>query len=535
MLANLLFPEITQIPEDILKKYPKRKPWMIVTRIGPSPTWFLHIWTIYSAMLDKIVAYQNKWVCFLRIEDTDQKREILWASQKFVDIFKIFWIEFDEWPIGENYKDIWNYWPYTQSKREDIYKIFIKDLLSKWYAYPCFLTEEEINATRKIQESLKIPTWIYKEYSPWRYASIDEVQKALDEKKEFVIRFKSNGELTRKTEIQDLIKWKVSTQENFLDIVICKSNGLPTYHFAHLIDDHLMGTTHVIRSDEWFASVPLHKELFECMRWEMPSYAHYWPLVKIDGESRRKISKSKDVEADVEFYFSQGYFIEAILDFLSNIINSSFEDWRKENGETSFLDFDFKLEKINTAWALVDIQKLNWVNSNWMKKMPLETLYTQLSQYLEIYEHEFYTTVFMKFSKEYNLSILTELKTRLIIFKDYIALTSFFYNEFEIQKNILDLLMNAKMKIENMEMVKKSLLLWLEIITNHTGEFSSIDEIKNIFVEEIKKAEMKNGQVLWPIRVALSGEEFSPWALELIFLLKKEKSTQRIKNILKSI
>lgn len=535
MLEELLFSEIKDTPETIILKYPKREPQIVVTRMAPSPTWFLHIWAIYSAILDKIVAYKNNGIFFLRIEDTDQKREIQWASQKFVDIFKIFWLHFDEWPVGKNYEDIWKYWPYTQSKREYIYKVFLKDLVSKGLVYPCFLTEEEITQTREIQEASKLATGIYKEYSPWRYATIDEVKKAIEEKKEFVMRFKSNGEWMNKVEVEDLIKGKVSMQENFLDIVICKKTWIPTYHFAHLIDDYLMGTTHVIRSDEWFASLPLHKQLFNMMGWQSPKYAHYGPLVKIDWDSRRKLSKRKDIEADIEFYFQEWYLIEGILDFLSNIINSWFEDWRKKNLDASYLDFDFKLEKINSSWALVDIDKLKFVNASLLKNMNIEEFYEKLTEYLKKYESDFYNNKFLSAFKEYNLNIISELKTRLVTFKEYKKLTTFFYDDFKINDNIKNLLVNTKMKIENLDIVKKSLYLALDILSAKKEEFFSIDEIKEEFVEKIKKAEMKNWQVLWPVRVVLSWEEFSPWALELIFILKRQKSIQRIEKVLKMI
>lgn len=535
MLENILFPEITDTPETIIAKYPKRPKWTVVTRMAPSPTWFLHIGAIYSAMLDKIVAHKNNGVFMLRIEDTDQKREIEGAAQKFVDIFKIFGLEFSEWPVGENYEDVWIYGPYTQSKREYIYKVFIKDLIAKGLAYPCFLTEEEITSTREIQEASKLATGIYKEYSPWRYASWEDVQKALSEKKEFVIRLKSSGEQTKKIEVEDLIKGKVAMQENFLDIVICKKTWIPTYHFAHLVDDYLMGTTHVIRSDEWFASLPLHNELFSIEWWQAPKYAHYGPLVKIDGDSRRKLSKRKDVEADVEYYFQEWYLIEAIQDFLSNMINAGFEDWRKQNLSASYLDFDFKLEKVNSAGALVDLDKLRFVNASWIKNMDLNALYELLSKYLEKYDSEFYQNTFLKASKEYNLSIIQELKTRLVILKDYKELTTFFYNDFAVNDEMKTLLVNPKMKIEDISQAKSWLELALDTLKNATWEWTSMDEIKNLFVEKISGAGMKNGQVLWPVRVALSGEEFSPGALELIFILKREKSIQRIENILKTI
>lgn len=532
MLENLLFPEIKETPDDIISKYPRRNSDLVVTRMAPSPTWFLHIWAVYSTILDTIVAKKNNWIVFLRIEDTDQKREIEWASEKFVDIFKIFWLNFDEGPVWENYSDVGNYWPYTQSKREYIYKVFIKDLVAKWVAYPCFLTEEEISETRAIQEASKVPTGIYKEYSPWRYASNDDVKKALLENKDFVIRLKSTWELTKKIDVKDIVKWLVSTQENFLDIVICKKTGIPTYHFAHLIDDYLMWTTHVIRSDEWFASLPLHLELFNMMWWKAPQYAHYWPLVKIDWEGKRKLSKRKDLEADVEFYFREWYMVESIIDFLSNMINAWFEDWRKQNPHSSFLDFDFKIERVNTAGALVDIDKLNWVSSNTIKNMDIELLYSKFTSYLEKYDIDLLNKINL-FPLEYNKKILSELKTKIKKFDEFKANSTFFYDDSNIPN--INLLLNPKMKIEDLDTVKKWLELSLDLLTSREQDFSSMDEVKNTFIEYINKAEMKNGQVLWPVRCALSWEEFSPGALELVYILWLEKSIYRIKNTINSL
>lgn len=535
MLENLLFPEVKDTVQDIITKYPKRPVWQVVTRIAPSPTWFFHIGTLYTTMVDEIFAHKNAWVLFLRAEDTDQKREVKWAMKKYIDILKIFGIDFDEWPIWKNYEDVGNYWPYTQSQREYIYKVFLKDLVAKGMAYPCFLTEDEINEIRSIQEASKVPTWIYWEYSPWRNASFEDIKKQLDAWKEFVIRYKSEGNILKKIQVQDEIKWNVQIAQNFLDIVIMKVNGLPTYHFAHVIDDYLMWTTLVIRWDEWFPSLPLHLQLFETMGWTPPKYAHISPLVKMDWESRRKLSKRKDVEANVEYYFQDGYLVEAIMDFLCNIINAWFEDWRALNPEKNYKEFDFKLEKMSLAWALVDMDKLKWVNSKVIKNMDIEKLYEKLEKYLETYEKDFYVNTFLASDRKYNLAIIKELKTRLSTLKEFKDLTTFFYNDFEVSQKVKSLLINSKMKIEDISVAKNWLEIALDILQNQIWEFENIDEIKNVFVEEIQKNQMKNWQVLWPVRVALSWEEFSPWALELIFILGREKSIQRIQKVLNSI
>jgi len=535
MIEELLFREITKTPNDILSIFPKREWWKNVTRIAPSPTGFLHIWAIYSTLLDNIVARKNDWILFLRIEDTDQKREVEGAWEKYVELLSKFGFKFNEWPIWLNLSDVGNYWPYIQSKREEIYKVFIKDLVKRWLAYPCFLSEEEISSIREIQEASKVPTWIYKEYSPWRNASYDDVKAQIDAWKKFVIRFKSPWEIVWKITVRDLIKGDITIWENFLDIVIMKLDWIPTYHFAHLVDDYLMWTTHVIRWDEWFPSLPLHNQLFESMNWDKPNYAHYWPLVKLDWDSKRKISKRKDLEADVEYYFKSWYLPSAIIDFLANLLNSWYEDWRIANLDKNYLDYDFKLDKVWSSWALVDMQKLNWFNQLHIKNMSLEDLYDKLNVYLKDFNNEFYENNFSKASKDYNLKIISELKTRLVKFDEFESLTWFFYKENKINNDVLNLLVNPKMKIDDLQTAKYWLELTLKTLKDFKNDFNSVDEVKILFVEKIKEAWMKNWQVLWPVRVALTSEEFSVWALELIYILWIKKSIIRIENILKSI
>jgi len=529
-IADILFPNIKQTPEDLFKKYPKRTA-NIVTRVAPSPTGFLHIGAIYTALLNHIFTHKQKGIFFLRIEDTDKKREVSGAVEQFCEVLEQFDLHFDEWAIAEHGTDVGKYGPYTQSKREDIYKVFIKDLLKKDLAYPCFLTEEEISDIRSIQQASKKPLGIYKEYSKWRYAKKEDILQALDAKKPYVIRFKSPGDASQKVEVVDMVKGTFSLQENFLDIVICKANGIPTYHFAHLVDDFLMGTTHVIRGDEWFPSLPLHKQLFETMWWTPPAYAHFWPLVKMDGDSRRKLSKRKDPEANAQYYVEHGFLVQSVIDFLCNIINSGFEDWRKEHPKAHYLEFDFELSRVNPAGALVDMEKLKSINAQNIKNMSLDELFSRIETYLIEYENDFFVNIFSKAPQELHEKIIQELQTRLVTFDEYPRLTHFLYEDIVPTEKTVELLVNPKMKIADIEIAQK----WLELASNIVESISpdmTLEEIKNIFIEHIAKNDMKNGQVLWPVRVALSGEQFSPGALELVYILWVEKTAQRLKNIL---
>lgn len=535
MLWDLIFKEITKTPDDIISLYKKRNITWEVTRIAPSPTWFFHIGTLYTAILNEIIARKTNWIFFLRAEDTDQKREVKWAMEKYVNVLKKFGILIDEWPIWVNWKDIWEYWPYTQSKREFIYKVFLKDLLNKGLAYPCFLTEKEIEDIKNIQEASKVPTWIYHEFSYWRNAWIDEVKKALEEKKDFVIRFKCKKDITSKVIVKDIVKNEVQMTDNFLDIVIMKKDWLPTYHFAHVVDDYLMWTTLVIRWDEWLASLPLHLQLFEALWFMPPKYAHIAPIVKFDNWNKRKLSKRKDTEANIDYYFENWYLVDSIIDYLRNLINSWFEDWRAKNPDLDYHNFDFKLEKTSSSWALLDVDKLNWVSSQVIKNKNIDDLYILLSDYLKEYKNDFYETKFLKFNENYNKNILKQLQLKLKKFWDFIDETTYFYNDFEIGKEILNLLLNKKMKIDSIDIAKKWLEIALDILQNKKTDYQSIDEVKEDFISQIQKNDMKNGQVLWPVRLALSGKEFSVWRFELIFILWISKSSERIKRVLNLI
>jgi len=529
-IADILFPDIQKSPEDIYALYQKRQVH-VVTRIAPSPTGFLHIGAIYASLLNHIYAHKQNGVFFLRIEDTDKKREVPGAVKLFGEVLGKFDLHFDEWVIGENDTDIGNYGPYTQSQRAHIYKIFIKDLLKRDLAYPCFLSEEEISDIRSLQEASKKPLGIYKEYSKWRYAKQEEIFQELEKNTPFVIRFKSPGDASQKTEVTDMIKGTFSLQENFLDIVICKANGIPTYHFAHLVDDFLMGTTHVIRGDEWFPSLPLHKQLFETMWWQPPQYAHFGPLVKMDGDSRRKLSKRKDQEANAQYYFENGFLAEWVIDFLCNILNSGFEDWRKQHPHTPYIEFDFDITRVNPSGALIDLEKLKSVNAQTIKHMSFDTLFARIESFLQTYEPDFYTTYFQKAPLSLHKKIITELQTRLVTLDEYPKLTHFLYTNITPTNTMTELLVNAKMKIPDPTTAQQWLQYAKDILHTLTDSMT-LEDIKSIFITEIAKSGMKNGQVLWPVRVALSGEQFSPGALELIYILGIKESIQRIENIL---
>lgn len=543
MLANLLFPEIKETIDDITNKYPKRPEWQVVTRMAPSPTWFVHIWNVYSAMLDDIFAHKDNWVAFLRIEDTDQKREVEWAKFKITEIFKIFWLVFDEWTIWPDNSDVWAYWPYTQSKREYLYKVFAKHLLEIGFSYPCFMTEEEINEVRQNQTIWKQVPWIYWGYSIWRNAKEEDVIKALEEKKEFVIRFRSPWKIGDRVVVKDLVKWDVETNDNFLDIVLIKKWWLPTYHFAHLVDDYLMWTTHVFRSDEWYASQPLHEQLFKVFGFQSPKYVHYAPLIKLDNWNKRKLSKRKDLEADVEYYFKLGYPIIAIIDYLANIINAWYEDWRKENKTKNFREFDFKIEKMSQAWALVDMEKLDFVSKEYIATLWILELYELFISWASKYNSEILELAnkYPDYTKQ-ALNIERELENppkRFQKMSDIPAQLTFFYDE-EYEK--LDINMTELIPTLTTESISKFLsnyIAWFNLKQTKDEWFAELKQIAQNSWFALNNKEFVEWTHVWKIwdaamilRVVLCGQRNTPDLYETMQVMLKERVENRIKRFI---
>ena len=389
-LANLLFPDVTQTIEDVKKQYPDRPSGHKVTRFAPSPTGFLHIGWIYTAYIAEKFVHQwgQNGVIILRIEDTDQKRESVGAVDLIINWLKIFDISFNEWPLGENNSDVWNYWPYIQSQRKDLYHAFVKHAVAQWFAYPCWMSEDEIEAVRNMQQSAKKIPGIYGQYSKRREASFDAQREMIDTGAPFVIRFKSTAQLGDKVVISDIIKAPVTTQDNMIDMVLLKStDGLPTYHMAHLVDDYLMGTTHVIRADEWFPSMPFHTQLFKNFGFAVPQYAHISPLLKLDPETnnKRKLSKRKDPEADIQYFFNQWIPTEAILEFLTNIVDPFFEERQKKNIDKTYKDYEFDISHMNPAGALLDMTKLEFVSKEWLARLGKDEFVQKALEWAEKY------------------------------------------------------------------------------------------------------------------------------------------------------
>lgn len=345
-----------------------------VVRVAPSPTGFMHLGTLYVAFICKTLARQSGGVYYLRLEDTDRKREVEGARELIMESLEFFDLMYDEGPIVGGDKG--EYGPYTQSHRREFYHAYTRQMLESGDAYPCFLTPHEQEQMVAAQKNKKIRPGYWGEWALWRDKSEEEVAAALDAGKPFVIRFRSEGDISKKRIVDDLIKGKKELPENDNDIVILKNDGLPTYHLAHIVDDYLMRTTTIVRADEWFPSVTLHIQLAEAAGIKPFTYAHVSPIQKMDGSSRRKLSKRKDPEANVAFYEQQGYPAIAVLEYMLNLANSNFEDWRKANSNLPYTKFEFKLGKMQkNAGALLDVQKLDDISRNYLAGLSVEQLY----------------------------------------------------------------------------------------------------------------------------------------------------------------
>ena len=393
-LANLIYPNIDKTIEYYVEKYPKRnlKEGAKVTRYAPSPTGFQHIGGVFSALIDERLASQSGGVFYIRIEDTDQKREVEGAVEDTIDTMYNFGLNFDEGMLDKN-SSKGEYGPYRQSERAEIYKTFAKHLIIKGLAYPCFCDAEKLNELREKQTAEKITPGYYGEYAHCRNISNEEAIEKINNGENYILRLKSPGNPDNKVTLKDLIKGDVVFPENNQDIVLIKGDGLPTYHFAHVVDDYLMRTTHVIRGEEWLSSAPIHLQLFEVLGIKTPNYSHTPTVMKLDEGAKRKLSKRKDPEASVSYYREVGYPVQSVIEYLLNIINSGFEDWRAANPMEDNRNFEIALDKMSKSGALFDLVKLSDVSKDVISRMKAEEVYNQYTSWAKEFDTEMYELV----------------------------------------------------------------------------------------------------------------------------------------------
>ena len=539
-IAELLFPQIDKTPEYYENLYPKRdlKEGAVVTRFAPSPTGYLHFGGLYAASAEKMAANSSDGVFFLRIEDTDKKREVENGVDAIVNGLNYFGISADEGVTGNN-SEKGNYGPYTQSKRAEIYQTFAKDLVKKGLAYPCFCTPEELDEIRNSQENDDVKGY-YGKFAKCRNLTYDEIAEKIAQNKEWTLRLKSNGDINNKIVFTDVIKGKIEMAENVIDVVLLKTDKIPTYHFAHAVDDHLMRTTHVIRGDEWIASVPLHIQLFKTLGFKPVKYAHIAPILKTDGDGKRKLSKRKDPEAAVSYFEEAGYPAESVNEYIATILNSNFEDWRRANKTAPLSDFPFKLKKMSVSGALFDMVKLEDVSKNTISVMSNEKVFELSKKWAEKYSPEL-LALYEK-DNEYAKEVLNidrnGKKPRKDIakwseIKDYI---SYFYDEtFEKNYDLEDDRLSNELAFETLEKYKTVVDsnddkdTWFSKIKDMCADLGCTPNVKEY------KANPENfrghvGDLSTIIRVALTGRKNTPDLHAIIRLLGTEKTVKRIEE-----
>ena len=541
-LADLIFPNAKEI-SYYEKKYPERNlpEGAVVSRFAPSPTGFVHIGGLYQALVAKEVSKRSGGVFFLRVEDTDQKREIENGVTGIVNSLKDFNIMPDEGMISET-DEIGNYGPYKQSLRKDIYEAYAKYLLEQGKAYPCFCTTEEVEEIRQKQEAAKIRPGYYGVWAKCRNLTVEEAIEKIKNGEKYIIRFKSPGREDRKIKHHDIIKGNVDFPENDQDIVIIKADGLPTYHFAHAVDDHLMRTTHVIRSDEWLSSVPLHLQLFQELGFKAPKYAHISPIMKNDNGNKRKLSKRKDPEAAVSYYKKEGIPEIAVKEYLLNIANSTFENWRRANPDRDIDEFDFQLNKMSVSGALFDMIKLLDVGKTVISKMTAEEVYEKSLAWAKEYDKELEE---MLQDKEYSLKILGiergNQKPRKDISKWSDVKNSIIYmydNKF-LNSNIVYDYAKISDKQDVSNLLKSYLEEYFDINNDKEVWFNKIKDLaeKHGYAREVKEYKQNPdkfpghvGDVSTVLRVALTGRQNTPDMYEIMQVLGKESVIKRLKQ-----
>lgn len=546
-LSELIFSDIRKSPSDYEKIYPKRKlpDNAMVTRLGPSPTGFIHLGNLYGAFVDERLAHQSDGAFYLRIEDTDDKRYVDNAVDTIISSLDFFGIHFDEGvtAYGENGE----YGPYIQSERGEIYRSFAKKLIADGNAYPCFLSENEISDIRTLQEEKKISPGVYSGYSKYRdWDKSPEIEEEIISRikkgDSFVIRLKSTGtpnaegENIKRTKILDEIRGELHLPENFQDVVIIKATGIPTYHFAHVVDDHLMRTTHVIRGEEWLPSLPIHIELFEKLGFEPPIYCHTAQLMKLDENgNKRKLSKRKDPELSLSFYRDMGYHPEAVREYLLTILNSNYEEWRRDNPDLDSDKFKFTTSKMNTSGALFDLNKLNDVSKDTLLRIPA----SELAIWLRSWSNDFAPEYSYLFDDiEYLEKILdigrNDKKPRkdLAYARQIIDFISYFWDSsFKIEDEF-------PLEIVKNDDVNNILRLYLDTYDHNDDNSAWFDKIRNIATDLGYAGKPKDykknpddfkghvGHVSTVIRIAIMGRSNSPdiWTIQQILGEDKVKN-----------
>ena len=542
-LAELLFPNVTETPESLEEKYPSRQlpEGAVVTRMAPSPTGFVHLGNLVQGLTAERMAHQSGGVLFLRVEDTDAKREVPGAVEVLIDTLKHYGIHFDEGATMDG--DNGAYGPYRQRQRADIYHVYAKKLVSEGMAYPCFCTEEQLAAMREQQEANKENTGYYGKYAMWRDRSMEDIQAQLDAGNPWVLRFRSTGSIENQFKFDDLVKGKLTITENDIDHVLLKSDGIPTYHFAHAVDDHLMRTTHVVRGDEWLPSLPFHIQLFKALGFKLPKYVHIGPLMKMDGTSTRKLSKRKDPELALTYYKAEGFPVEAVYEYIMTLLNSNFEDWRRANPEAGADTFKFSAKKLNPAGSLFDYAKLTDVSKNVISRMDAEKVYTLLTEWAQEFDADFAAklTADPDFAKRILAIGRGGKKPRkdLAVWKDAKPYMGFFYDEY-LQKAEFDSRFDKTVIVDVLNRFLDSYDpaddsgVWFEKVKQITTDIGFTTDMK-AYKANPDAFPGTVTDVSTFIRLAVTGQTNSPDLYTVMQILGQERTAQRIHDAIASL
>lgn len=537
-MAELLLPQIDREPSYYEKKYPRRNlpEGTRVTRVAPSPTGYLHLGTLFVSLINRLVADSANGIFFTRIEDTDKKREVEGGIADIIGGIKRFGIKIDEGYVDSD-REQGEYGPYKQSLRAEIYQCYAKSLIKQGLAYPCFCTEEELAETRKKQEALKVRTGYHGEWAVHRNITVEQAKALIDEGKPFVVRLRSPGSESQKVVFEDGIKGKIEMPENDEDFVILKSDGIPTYHFAHAIDDHLMGTTHVIRGDEWISSTPKHLQLFRLLGFKPPKYVHVSPIMKSENGAKRKISKRKDPEAAVHFFAEQGYPTESVIEYLMTIAASDFEDWRRANPTEDYKKFKFNIKKMSASGALFDTNKLNDVSKGVISRMPSREVTDRLLEWAEEFDRDFYGVISR--DRTYTEAVFAidrdvpKPRKDIVKWSDAENYCSYFFDElykpcFNLPENISPdsavKILEAYRKVYNPEHDNTE---WFEAIKSICPAADFASDTKE-YKKQPEKYRGSPGDASTIIRIAVTGRTNTPDLCSIMKLLGTERTAARI-------
>lgn len=546
-LAELLFPNVEKTPEYYEEKYKVRNlpEGAKVTRFAPSPTGFVHFGSMLPVVVSERLAHQSEGVFYLRIEDTDDKRYVEGAEDDLINVYKYFGVNFDESIISQG-----EYGPYRQSERKDIYSAYAKRLVEEGKAYPCFCTAEELDETRKIQEENKVTTGYWGEYVKCRDLSLEQIEENIKAGKEWVLRIKSNGNPENKIKFTDHIKGAIEITENHIDHILLKRDGMPTYHLAHGVDDHLMGTTHVVRGEEWLPSLPYHLQIFNALGFKPPKYLHISQLMKLDTvidengnekSVKKKLSK-RDMGAGLSYYIEQGYTPESVMEYVLTCLNSNYEDWRRANKDAKYTEFPFSIKKMSASGTLFDLAKLNDVSKNVVSRLTAEEVYDKLIIWAKEYDTEFYKLI--EKSPEYTKGILSigrggnKSRKDFGTWSEVKPFISFFYDElFSREEDIPE-----GFDKDSVKDILESFLATFDMADDQNLWFGKVKELadKNGFCPDVKayKANPDGykghvGDVSTFIRVAVTGRTNSPDLYAVMQLMGKDRVETRIKEFIK--